>query len=367
MSTLANATCSYGGGLNGLSNAHGSNHAGILDRDFFYNLWKTGATVALVNIAERDDFDTNASAEENGSLYEHHLGTIVRTESCRGGERFLLSKGSLNFRAFRSGEVPRAQLRTVPMLCEPLLRETRLVSASSPGSRTQMVRWLGEAGWGLPDHLARYATTFFDVVRVRPHEVTCVAASSNAMAGNDLRGIMSDNDLEWWISSPGRGEPYGAERLPFKTGLGREYLEFSMSTSQVPRRVSAVGVKIPPLPQGPLSVRRFHLEYLESVGYASAAEVGRSKNILSWRRHPAEFSSVDVAEMQEFAILPPIDAIRIRLVCTMSARGQLFWGSTIDVHGKFQDNLAVPFIERNVGSWDPQLGSSVGLFQVMFR
>ncbi len=77
-----------------------------------------------------------------------------------------------------------------------------------------------------------------------------------------------------------------------------------------PRRVGAVGIKIPPLPQGPLSVRRFHIEYLNE-GF-------------EWKKHRSTFYTLDRAELQSFAILPPIDASRVRVVCTMNAASEAY-------------------------------------------
>lgn len=59
--------------------------------------------------------------------------------------------------------------------------------------------------------------------------------------------VLNDREDEWWISRPGS----------CPGGLGAEWLEFSFPGL---RRVSCVGLMIPPLPYGPLSVREFHLE-----------------------------------------------------------------------------------------------------------
>ena len=65
--------------------------------------------------------------------------------------------------------------------------------------------------------------------------------------------------------------------------------------------------KIPPLPFGPLSVREFHLE------------ARTHDDPTEWTRVTPDLLTLDQAELQGFAIVPAIDALAVRLVCTRNA------------------------------------------------
>jgi hypothetical protein len=150
--------------------------------------------------------------------------------------------------------------------------------------------------------------------------------------------VCNDRTDQWWISAPadpslgpaskwedGKPPDHPATlqtktmTLPlangFSRGKGREWLEFDLGKvenicSRSNRRVSAVGVKIPPLPHGPLSVRRFFVEYIKQ---------GESK----WKACTDLLETIDVQNMQRFALCPPVDATRLRVVMTMSALGSM--------------------------------------------
>ena len=154
--------------------------------DFWRQLSESGEEVALANVsglpqvqilsrADPDPFESSFPL-----LYEHHLGTVRVIEMIGERPGVAHSKGALSFMGFRSGILPnpRRHLRRVPMLSSLLKGLTVLVASSSPGSRTQMVTWLGDKGWGLPDYVALHITSFFDVPRLVPREVRCVAATS---------------------------------------------------------------------------------------------------------------------------------------------------------------------------------------------
>jgi len=198
------------------------------------------------------------------------------------------------------------------------------LSMDAPGSRAAMVQWLGSKGWGLPDEVAHYVGSFFDIQRAS--SVRCVGASSSR-GDFALSAVLESDDSKWWISGDS----------VYRCGKGWEWLEFVVSPDDQPRRVGGIGVRIPVLPYGPLAVRTFLLHYCKEE---------RKHHPREWHHHPHLFATLDRDEMQQFAILdPPIDATRIRLVCTMSAIGQ----------GKTR--------------WEPTgrgggVGNCVGLFQV---
>ena len=109
-----------------------------------------------------------------------------------------------------------------------------------------------------------------------------------------------------------------------KEGVGHEHLTFVMAPSHdsktlALRRVSMVGIRIPPLPYGPLSVRRFEIW---STANPSSDLMDDSKGIHDWpgwKRASLELQTLDQAELQWFALDPPVDATALRLVCCSNA------------------------------------------------
>ncbi|CAE8618645.1 unnamed protein product, partial [Polarella glacialis] len=72
------------------------------------------------------------------------------------------------------------------------------------------------------------------------------------------------------------------------------------------RRVTTIGIRIPPLPHGPLSVRDFRVL---AKGHAEE----------DWRPASPPLRTMDSGMMQHFALVPPIDACALRIVFTSSA------------------------------------------------
>jgi hypothetical protein len=98
----------------------------------------------------------------------------------------------------------------------------------------------------LPNELIHKIGHYFVVNPVQHNQVVVTAASST-VGRFPLASVLDDNDATWWISAMGS--------MP--SGKGAEYMEFQLSS--VVRRLSAVSIKIPPLPVGPLSVRTFRI------------------------------------------------------------------------------------------------------------
>merc|ERR1712048_421158 len=160
-------------------------------------------------------------------------------------------------------------------------------------------RLLGESGWGLPQAVAEQIYSHLSVEWIREQDVI-VSGCSSTRGDFPLQAVLGERQDQWWIS--GKGSMPG--------GVGREYLEFSFG--QKPRRISVVALRIPPLPRGPLSVRDFHLLALRP-GYDPADEN-------SWiAASPDPLQTLDRADLQEFAIVPPVETTGMRLVCTRNA------------------------------------------------
>merc|ERR1712203_209081 len=161
----------------------------------------------------------------------------------------------------------------------------------------------GDHGLGLPGSVVDGIVEGLRIQRVAAADIS-VAGCSTTRSDFELDAVLDGQDDTWWISGPGTCQ----------RGIGKEYLEFSFGST--PRRVSFCGMKIPPLPQGPLSVRDFHLLALrnDAVPHSSS---GRDFAEDAWV--PASHKpmhTLDRGDLQEFAIVPPVDTRAMRLVCT---------------------------------------------------
>lgn len=180
---------------------------------------------------------------------------------------------------------------------------------------------LCDRGWSLPVELFEIVHGYIEIKKLIVTDVT-VSGCSSTRGDFPIGCVIKDGEEKWWISADGS----------FVGGEGEEHLEFSFGSK--PRRIRFLGMRIPTLPAGPLSVRNFHL--LAKGGLHS-----------DWVPVTGELETLDRPEMQEFAIHPPIEATAVRLVCTKNAQAALL--STIG-NGKE--------VERSC--W------CVGLFQVRF-
>jgi hypothetical protein len=156
-------------------------------------------------------------------------------------------------------------------------------------------------GRGLPKELAQYALRFLYVRRVAMEEVSVRAVSSDR-GDFPLSELLSPRDDTWWISTP-------------KTQFEHEWVDLATSTDGLPRRVTGVKIKIPPLPYGPLSAKTFDVCYTGAEsGWKMCYGVLRAETL-------------DRAELQEFALLGGVDATTIRIrVFSMAAPRQTSCG-----------------------------------------
>lgn len=166
--------------------------------------------------------------------------------------------------------------------------------------------------------------SFLQIAGVRPSHVRAVGSSScmddsASSVGNTLR----DDDSAWWVSSP--------NSCP--GGQGAEWCAYDIGDPAKPGvlvRVEQVHLKIPPLPQGPLSVRVFHLEASDG-GSVGGRDGGRDKGSgglvaaarPSWRRVTPDLTTLDTGEMQRWGLSPAVEARLVRIVCTMTAEADL--------------------------------------------
>lgn len=159
----------------------------------------------------------------------------------------------------------------------------------------------------LPEELVARVVSFLRLPRVTHGRVRVVRASTDR-GDYPLQCVLENQSHKWWISAPGS--------MPM--GKGDEYLEFRLcgdATTPGPRRVSFWGVSIPPMPMGPLSVRNFRLSYSTTPSSGTDDDDNKNENE-RWRLHPQTFRlSKSVRGLQWFEILPPLEAVRVRMVC----------------------------------------------------
>lgn len=232
----------------------------------------------------------------HNSEYNHHIGRVV-TPLGNAGHVGVALHGAVVANAERDDEPIALSVEN--------LRALRLPGTPAEPSQLGTVhkwaldRLLGEAGWGLPEAVAEQVCSYLRVHWVHAQDVT-VSGCSSTRGDFPLQAVLGERRDEWWISAKGS--------MP--GGVGEEYLEFSFG--QRPRRISVVALRIPPLPRGPLSVRDFHLLALRP-GLDPSSES-------SWiAASPNPLQTLDRADLQELAVVPPVETTAIRLVCTRNA------------------------------------------------
>lgn len=133
--------------------------------------------------------------------------------------------------------------------------------------------------------------------------VTCTGASSTSpdpVAGRcHPSNTLKVSHGAWWITENGT----------MTSGEGAEWIEYDFGTEAC--LLSFVHIAIPPMPSGPLSVRRFHLEAPDEDGHFVCVS--------------PVFETLDAGTRQVFALNEPIVVgggvphQRVRVVCTMNA------------------------------------------------
>ena len=268
------------------------------------------------------------------SQYNHHVGKVVDERHCESQGRFWVELHGVEWPDLDNSGTPAGRvrlsikvenLRRCPRSLERPSRSTVLGTLAS----AHVESILGECRWGLPRDLVAAVIDFLSIGRIR-HEDVAIKGASSTRGDFPVTTVLGDKPNEWWISKQGS----------FKHGRGVEWIEFEFGS---PRRVSFIGIKIPPLPHGPLSVRRFHVTVPLAAGLGSSPG-----DEFSWVNPlpGVSFVTLDVEEIQEFALSPPVETSRIRLVATENAAAA--------AHG-----LSIPSA-ISLSSW------CVGLFKVRF-
>lgn len=231
-------------------------------------------------------------AQLNKAQFNQHVGTIVTPLGVNGRLGVSLHRTIWPEASDANDEHPAIELRPENLRRISDRSSPKAVSVRGTVSPGMVFNLLGERGWGMPDNVVQHITDQLQVERVCQDDII-VSGCSSSRGDFPLDAILNEDRSEWWISASGS--------MP--DGYGSEYLEFSFGA--VPRRVEFVSLCIPPLPMGPLSVRHFHILALDHSG--------------SWFVASPSLQTLDRGDLQEFALVPPIDTTSIRVVCTGNA------------------------------------------------
>mmetsp|Transcript_40112 Transcript_40112/g.120051 ORF Transcript_40112/g.120051 Transcript_40112/m.120051 type:complete len:280 (+) Transcript_40112:17-856(+) len=229
------------------------------------------------------------------SEYNHHVGRVVKPlgEEGRVGVALhgaIWSKGG-GRRDYSKYDAKLLRPENLRPLRLPLPNYFTSTLGSIPVEA--IIGSLNDGGRVLPENVVEAIAEFLRVYRVASDDIR-VAGCSSSRGDFPLQAALNDLENEWWISAAGT--------MP--NGSGSEYLEFSFSRR---RMVTFVAIKIPSLPHGPLSVRHFHL-------------LARRDDDSTWVAASEEtLETLDRNDLQEFALVPPVEARAVRLVCTRNA------------------------------------------------
>lgn len=261
----------------------------------------------------------------NSLRFLNHVGRIQQIMP--DGQVRIAAHGAIWEKSGRS-EILTVHVSEVRRLSKPTCkfdgrRRVTLGDCSYP--KAVAVGLIGESGWGLLDSIAGHVVDYLVSVPIDSSAVL-VSGCSSSRGDFSLTEALSDNARTWWIS--------GAGTMP--RGIGNEWLQFSFPCVGC---VRFMGIKIPPLPQGPLSVRDFHVlsrrTDMEGLKLADDSED-------AWQlASPLNLQTLDTARMQEFVFEPAIETNKVRLVCTKTAAaGSMSGMFGADCVGLFQVQFA---------------------------
>lgn len=151
----------------------------------------------------------------------------------------------------------------------------------------------------LPLDVCERIVEYFVIQPVFMDDIRVMGCSSYDESCNP-QDVLTENEDTWWISAPGS--------MP--KGVGRQTIDFALTRTGRPCRVTTISIKIPPLPQGPLSLRTFQLEGIEHDQDIRLLCSNQLANRPGWQRF-----TVEVA-----------DCYRARLVCLSN---QISMGNTV--------------------------------------
>lgn len=150
----------------------------------------------------------------------------------------------------------------------------------------------------LPIELCERVAQYFVVLPINMEHVVATGCSSLELDNNGkplmpLASCLSGDETTWWLSEE------GLDARP-------QYVEFSLTGPGCSFcRLRAVSIKIPPLPQGPLSVRDFLLQAGVDSDWKSISPLFTAANRTGWQRF----------------VIPPADVDCVRILCVTNQLG----------------------------------------------
>ena len=149
--------------------------------------------------------------------------------------------------------------------------------------------------------------SYLCINRVDSTSVRAVATSSVDTHAN-IHNTLDRRLDRWWISKMGSRALTTAEE-------GGEWVSYDLCPVDDKRKtvvqVNLLCLVIPPLPHGPLSVRKFRLDVSDTSGEKEGP----------WTTAIEELTTLDSGEIQEWSIYPPIESKFVRIVCKENAVG----------------------------------------------
>ena len=241
--------------------------------------------------------------------YNHHVA--VRLEEPQSGR--------VPVRVLTNGKV----LSVREDACHPTTvpGRTKMITQDCLASELELMLHVGRLV--AQPELVAHIISFLRVQPVDMLRVRVVGASSTGEGPRCSPAFALDASQEtWWLS---------AHTMP--AGRGAEWVEFDLGDEPVV--IQQIHLTIPPLPQGPLSVRHFHLEgCADDPALPAAAR--------KWRRASHDLTTLDCGSAQIFALVRPLEHARyVRIVCTCNAaaadeaRAALGFGTAPPIVGFF--------------------------------
>ena len=212
-----------------------------------------------------------------------------------------------------------------------------LILRSCPGTYRQLLEMLytldfdkkAEQPQVLPSELATRVLSFLVVEPVKRSQVRPVCCSTHDRI-HPLFESLTDRETTWWL----------AEQGSMPKGRGRQYVQYSLSPTLC--RLKRVSMKIPPLPQGPLSVREFYLEtFRMERGWFRISPNYLVKSQEGWQGFDLPDGGLDVDE--------------VRVVCVSNQMAE------------YLEDLDVTTLQNHGLAADIQRFASVGFFSIRFE
>ena len=137
----------------------------------------------------------------------------------------------------------------------------------------------------LPQEIGQFISSFLTISDMVCNNIKTVRCSSSSKQ-HPICEILNSKENTWWISN----------------GPCPQYVEFEICKPTILKQIC---IKIPPLPYGPLSVRKFAISFVTGSEGEENVPDEENKN-LKFTQDERVFETVDSNLLQVFALDPPI-------------------------------------------------------------